>query len=336
MRASLICLLALAAVPALPRAARAQSPPTAVLYGLVKDVDGKPLPDVIVDVSGVKRHAVTDDHGRFRIDRLSTDSLIMIVRRVGLLPLTFDLKLVPGRNDVTITMEQVPQVLDAIRNAVEQSGLFGVVGDSAFDIVPGASVSTVVHKATTKTNEKGQFFFDPVQPGPDMVDVRKLGYRPRIVSYTMPVKGGQRVAIWLVPLPSGLDERAMRRLSAPSNALVQELFDFAQRRRWASSGRSMFATREQLAQYAGSMRADEALRYLPRFGTVRPYDIDCVIVDGTMASGFFEQYSANEIETLEITAVGSLSQSDQRYCRPNGNAGFAHREHWAALIMLRH
>src|ERR1035437_7883157 len=151
MRASLICLLALAAGPALPRPARAQSPPTAVLYGLVKDVDGKPLPDVIVDVSGVKRHAVTDDHGRFRIDRLSTDSLIMIVRRVGLLPLTFALKLVPGRNELTITMEQVPQVLDAVRNAVEQSGLFGVVGDTAFDIVQGATVSTVVHKADRKS-----------------------------------------------------------------------------------------------------------------------------------------------------------------------------------------
>ncbi|MFI5244151.1 MAG: carboxypeptidase regulatory-like domain-containing protein [Gemmatimonadales bacterium] len=337
MRVRLIALFVLAAVPGSPRPARAQNPAAAVLYGVIKDVDGKPLPGVFVDISGAKRHAVTDDAGRFRLDQLTTDSLIMIVRRVGLVPLTFDVNLVPGRNDVTITMEQVPQVLDAIRNTVEQSGLFGVVGDTAFDIVEGATVSTVVHKATTNTNEKGQFFFDPVQPGADMVDVRKVGYRPRIVSFTMPVKGGQRVAIWLTPLPSILDERTMRRLSTPSNALVQELFDFGQRRRWASSARSMFATREQLAQYASGMRADDALRYLPRFGTVRPFEIDCVIVDGTMASGFFDQYYTNEMETLEITAVGQLSPTERGKCTPNGNTtGVRGRQHWAALIMLRH
>ena len=38
------------------------------------DVDGKLPSDVIVDISGVKRHAVTDDHGRFRLDKLSTDA----------------------------------------------------------------------------------------------------------------------------------------------------------------------------------------------------------------------------------------------------------------------
>jgi hypothetical protein len=153
----------------------------------------------------------------------------------------------------------------------------------------------------------------------------------------MPVKGGQRVAIWLTPLPSILDERTMRRLSAPSNALVQELFDFGQRRRWASAARSMFATREQLAQYASGMRADDALRYLPRFGAVRPSEIDCVIVDGTMASGFFDQYFTNEMETLEITAVGQLSHTEAGKCTPNGNTGGVRgRQHWAALIMLRH
>jgi hypothetical protein len=337
MRGALIVLLATAALTATPPRAIAQGPPTAVLVGLVKDVDGKPLPAVIVDISGVKRHAVTDDRGRFRIDKLSTDSLIMIVRRVGLVPLTFDMKLVPGENDLTVTMEPVPQILDAVRSETQQTGLFGVVGDTAFDIVEGATVSTVVHTETTTTNERGQFFFDPVKPGADMVDVRKLGYRPRIVSFTMPPKGGQRVAIWLTPLSAGLDEAAMRRASAPPNALVRELFDFGQRRRWVNSARSFFATREQLAQYASGMLADEALRYLPRFGTVRSYEIDCVIVDGTMAAGFLDQYTANEMETLEITAVGTLSQNEQKSCRSNGsNAGFAHRQHWAALIMLRH
>jgi hypothetical protein len=365
MRSRLICLssLVLAAAVALPRAALAQKPPAsaAVLIGFVKDIDGKPLRDVIVDVSGGKRHAVTDDRGRFRIDKLTTDPLIMIVRRVGLVAMTFDVTLVPGQNDVAITMEPLPQILDAVRSETEQTGLFGVVGDTAYAVVPGASVGTIVHKATALTNDRGQFFFDPIEPGSDMVDVRKLGFRPRIVSFTIPAKGGQRVAIWLTPLPSGLDAKAMRRASAPSNALVQELFDFGQRRRWAPSGRSMFATREILAQYASGMKADDALRYLPRFGNVRPNDIDCVIVDGTMASSFFDQYYTNEIESLEITAVGSLSANERLGCTSNGNvrtptgvppaasgsrgvqgspgrssAFMAQRQHWAALIMLRH
>jgi Carboxypeptidase regulatory-like domain len=307
-----------------------------VLTGLVQDLSGKPIPEVIVDVSGVKKHAVTDDKGRFKVEKLSADSVSVILRRVGPVPQTIEVRLVPGQNQITVTMEPVPQVLDAVRSATTQTGLFGVVGDTAFNIVPGAAVTTVVHHATTTTNEKGQFYFDPVKPGADMVDVRKLGYRPRVVSFTMPEKGGQRVAIWLTPLPTGLDERAMRRLSAPSNALMQELFDFGQRRRWASSTRSMFATREQLAQYASGMRADDALQHLPRFGTVRLDDIDCVIVDGTMAGGFLQDYSADEIETLEITALGTLSALERSHCSPSGGTGFARRQHWAALIMLRH
>jgi hypothetical protein len=151
----------------------------------------------------------------------------------------------------------------------------------------------------------------------------------------MPEKGGQRVAIWLTPLPAGLDENAIRRLSAHSNALMQELFDFGQRRRWASSTRSMFATREQLAQYASGMRADDALQHLPRFGLVRPDDVDCVIIDGTMAGGLLRDYDADEIETLEITATGTLTSYERSRCI-GSSGGFARRQHWAALIMLRH
>lgn len=155
IRAPLTGLFALAAIAAPASFASAQNAPTAVLVGIVKDVDGKPLRGVIVDISGGKKHAVTDDAGHFRVDKLSTDSLIMIVRRVGLVPLTFDVTLVPGENDVSITMEQVPQILDAVRSQTQQTGLFGVVGDTAYDIVQGASVSTVVHKATTTTNDGG-------------------------------------------------------------------------------------------------------------------------------------------------------------------------------------
>jgi hypothetical protein len=359
MRGSLISrnvlVIAFAVLAACPCPAHAQNAPPqpAALNGTVKDIDGKPLRDVVVDVSGVKKHAVTDDRGRFRITKLTTDPLVMIVRRVGMVVMTFDVNLVPGDNEVNVTMEPLPQVLDVVRTATEQTGLFGVVGDTAFNILEGASVSTVVHKSNALTNDKGQFFFDPVQAGADMVDVRKLGFRPRMVSFTMPPKGGQRLAIWLTPLPSGLDDKSIRKMSAPSNALVQELFDFGQRRRWANSARSMFATREVLAQYASGMTAEEALRYLPRFGTVRPYDIDCVIVDGTMAAGFFDQYYTNEIESLEITAVGMLTPQEQHNCTSNGNSDIGsggppmqrgrgsssasmRRQHWAALIMLRH
>jgi hypothetical protein len=319
-----------------PAGAFAQGAERAVLVGTITDVDGHPLPGVFVDFSGSKRHARTDDRGHFRMDKLPTDSLIMIVRRVGLVPMTFDLLLVPGENIVTIRMEQVSQVLDAVRSAVAQTGLFGVVGDTAYDIVAGATVSTVVHKATTVTNQKGQFSFDPVQTGADMVDVRKVGFRPRLVSFTMPPKGGQRVAIWLTPLPPGLDAAALRRASRPSNALVQELFDFRLRRLTASSARSMFATREQLAQYAIGMLASDALRYLPRFGTVRADDIACVIIDGVMALGStLYDFSTNEIETLEVTSVRTLQPQDAKRCLANAPGSFRPAS-WAAFIMLRH
>ncbi len=336
MNSALARLMVIGALQIAPLVLAAQKPTPAVLNGTVRDADGRPIPDVMVDISPGRRHFTTDTRGHFHVDKLPLDSLVMIVRRVGLVPQTYDMNLMAGQNEMNITMEQVPQVLDAVRNQTEQTGLFGVVGDTAFDLVPGALVSTVVRQATTGTNEKGQFFFDPVSPGADMVDVRKLGFRPRMVSFTIPPKGGQRLAIWLTPLPSGLDERALKRLSAPSFAIQHELFNFGMRRRWASSGQSMFAPRDVLSKYANNKQADEALRFLPRFNGVHAEDIDCVMVDGTWAGGTVDRYTTNEMESLEIAVTGLLSTTEQERCAWNSNGRGGYRSHWVAIIMLRH
>ena len=55
--------------------------------------------------------------------------------------MTFDVNLVPGDNEVNITMEPLPQILDVVRSATEQTGLFGVVGDTAFHLIRRARAS---------------------------------------------------------------------------------------------------------------------------------------------------------------------------------------------------
>ncbi len=287
----------------------------AILTGTVTDLNGQPLPNVGVDVTGSRRRATTDARGKFRVDGLQSGSAFISLRRIGLAPMLLEAQLVPGENILTVTMEPTPQQLDAVRTEVEQTALFGVVGDTAYDIVAGADVSTIVHKATTKTNEKGQFFFDPIQPGADMVEVKKFGYRPRILSFTVPPKGGQKIVIWLTPLPSGLDSAAMAAMSRLSNRVVQSLWEFGFRRRTSNVVKSRFATREMLADRALGIRLEDALQLLPNFGGISNSDIVCLVSDGQVFTGRgVEGLIADEVETLEILPVASLPTADRETC----------------------
>jgi hypothetical protein len=293
----------------------------AVLSGTVTDLDGQPLANVGIDVTGSRRRATTDARGKFRVEGLQSGSAFISVRRIGLAPMLLEAQLVAGENILTVTMEPVAQRLDAVRTDVEQTALFGVVGDTAFDIVPGAQVSTIVHKATTLTNEKGQFFFDPIKPGADMVEVRKFGYRPRIISFTVPPKGGQKIVVWLTPLPSGLDSAAMAGMSALSNRVVQSLWEFGFRRRTANVVKSRFATRELLAERALGIQLEDALRLLPNFAGISNSDIICLVSDGQVFTGRgVEGLMADEVETLEVLPVADLPTADRETCSAGASA----------------
>jgi len=201
----------------------------ATLAGVVKDLTGLPIADARVQVADLRRSINTRDDGGFTLHALPAgDTLQVIVARIGYRPLHLELTLAPGANELAVTLEPIAQQLDAVRTVTEQTGLFGVVGDTAYDVVQDARVSiTAGTGAERLTNALGQFAFETVKPGANFLEVRKAGFKPRLISFMQPEKGGTKLAIWMTPL--GPHDGAGK--SEFENRTVQALFDFRSRSR---------------------------------------------------------------------------------------------------------
>lgn len=284
--------------------AGAQQKAAATLSGVVRDPAGAPVTSARVQVAYRKRSANTGADGRFTIrDLPSVDTLQVIVGRIGFRPVHLELVLVAGSNELTVELEPLAQVLDAMRTEVEQSGIFGVVGDTAFDIVAGARVTLTNRSSGDRvTNALGQFAMDTVRPGANMLEVRKPGFKPRLLSFMHPPKGGTQLAIWMTPLPPGASLKA----SELPNRTVQALFDYRGRARWQNSGAAII-TRELLTKYGTGMRLDQAIEQMPsqyvRGVRVRTFR---VMVDGdTMPSMTVADFNADDVELVELYPPGT-------------------------------
>ena len=282
----------------------AQQKPKAILNGMVRDPAGEVVPNARVQVADHKRSANTGPDGRFTLrDLPSADTLHVIVARIGFRPEHLVLVLAAGENELTVEVEPVAQRLDAMRTEVEQTGVFGVVGDTAFAIVAGARVSLLSGGSSDRvTNELGQFAMDTVKAGANMLQVRMEGYRPRLLSFMHPPKGGTRLAIWLTPLPPG----ASLRESELPHRTTQALFDYRGRSRWRNSGAAII-TRELLTKHGTGMRLDEAVERMPaqyiRGVRIRSFT---VMVDGESMPGLtVADFNADDVEMVELYPPGT-------------------------------
>ena len=283
----------------------AQAKPPTMLTGFVRDSAGSAVPNARVQVADHKQRATTDQNGRFSIGGLPVaDTLHVIVARIGFRPVHLELALVEGANDITVELEPIAHQLDAMRTEVEQAGLFGVVGDTAYAVIAGAHVSLIVGAGVQReTNELGQFAIDSVKPGANMLDVRKAGFAPRLLSFMHPPKGGTRVAIWMRPLPPGWRARD----SELPNFVEQALFDFRLRTRWKANDAAII-TRELLTRYGTGMRLSDAIDRMPgqltKGARARDFTVE---VDGKALPDVFTlaDFNADDVEMVELFPPGT-------------------------------
>ena len=88
---------------------------TAALAGVVRDATGRPIRMAAVLVEGTDRSAVTDDSGRFHVDRVPAGKNDFTVRRIGYTVVEFATTLAPDSTLVLgITMTPLT-TLDAVR-----------------------------------------------------------------------------------------------------------------------------------------------------------------------------------------------------------------------------
>ena len=284
------------------------------IVGIVTDANGMPLADAQVTVSGLKRVASTDAQGRYRIDGLQTDSVLVLYRRSGSRLASVNIQLVPGENQANVELEDMPQRLDAAITSVEQTGVFGVIGDTAFNVLVGAEVSVAGKTGSTMTDSTGAFFVDPVRPGANLLEVRARGFKPRILSFNMPKKGGTKLAVWMTPVKFGLTLNQVRRESDFDNMLKSDLADFDRRQRWKTT-RAGVTSREEMSRLTPHMRLSDAVEFLPELAKkgIRVKDgsgrgfVSCAIVDGIAradpSGNVLEWYDTVEVESLELNPM---------------------------------
>ena len=90
------------------------------------------------------------------------------------------------------------RALPAIVSSAARGGLSGVVGDTAFQSLPGAEVRVMGEDMVTETDSGGAFFL-PVRQGRYMVTITKPGFADRVVGVTIPSDSGRRITAFLQP-----------------------------------------------------------------------------------------------------------------------------------------
>lgn len=104
-------LVATSAVSALPARAQQGVQGGAVLAGRVVDEDGRAVEDADVSLEGTRLMAVTDDHGRFRLEPVPVGTWEIVVQRIGYVTRTDTLDVPDGvamELELAVAVDAVP------------------------------------------------------------------------------------------------------------------------------------------------------------------------------------------------------------------------------------
>ncbi len=272
--------------------ARAQTPQqgsTRTLVGGIADSLGTPIDSADVTIASLRRRVTSGTDGTFRFDKIDPGTYDVSVRRFGFGPQTR--RVVVGANGGTMrfTLIAVPHALAPVISSVPRGGLSGVIGDTAFNIVEGATIKVVASDREATSDSLGKFFID-LHPGGYMVRVTRDGFVPRLVSVTIPNDSGRRMAVWLEP---GSSAQAV-----VESWMLDALNDRLLRRR----SMSKLYTREDISH----MAMTELTQLTLAGGGIRQPD-DCpAFIDGGPRTSPLWSISAADVESVEIYPPKSL------------------------------
>lgn len=289
--------LAVAALVLVTAGARAQNAVAAsaprTIAGVVADSGGQPIDSADVVIASLKRRATSDADGVFRFNDINPGTYDVSARRFGYAPQVR--RVVVGANGgiVRFALVPAPHALAPVISSVLRGGLSGVIGDTAFNIVDGATISVMASDHRTVSDSLGKFFID-LHPGRYMVRVAHAGFVPRMISVTIPNDSGRRMAVWLVPGSSAETARDSWMLDGLTDRLTHR------------TAMSKIYTREDLSH----MAMTDLTQITLVGGGMRQGD-DCpAVVDGGPQSMPLWSIAAADIETVEIYPPGSLLLGD--------------------------
>jgi hypothetical protein len=275
---------------ALPQVTIKGEPGARFLTGFVKDTGGMPLSDATVSIGKLQKIVRTQADGSFRLDSLPKGKFEIRARKLGYAPKVVEVKVGDqgGRVD---DFELVPaaRALPAVVTAIARLGLWGVVADTAFAILPGALVTVLGADMSTTTDSLGAFYM-PVKEGKYMVSVTKPEFRERVFSVSIPSDSGRRVSISMMPGGPAAKERSWNTA------------DLAGRMAWTKPGEGALYTHEQIDKMEIQWAYDAIVGGLIRGGAhgERPDPSCYALIDGGPGTVKIGDLSTEELESIEV------------------------------------
>jgi protocatechuate 3,4-dioxygenase beta subunit len=162
-----------------PPDATAQSGDTVDLtVRIVDSRSGRPLPDVVLELSGLGGRFVTDEDGGARFSA-PIGTYLLVARKAGYLLLDGDFE-VRRPGSITLRMDR------STRGEAGAPGrLQGTVREAGTERpIEGAEVSAA-ELGSAITDDQGRFFFESAAPGLAEIQVRMLGYAERAEPVTV-------------------------------------------------------------------------------------------------------------------------------------------------------
>ncbi len=276
---------------------RAEPGPHAIA-GIVRDTLGFVLEGVEITIPQFQRRTSSRADGSFRFDDLRKRTYTVRARKIGYASQTLELKVDSLGGFGDFALWPIPRALPAVVTSAARGGLSGVVDDTVYHSVPGATVRVLGEGLSTPTDSAGEFFL-PVRKGKYMVAITKPGFADKVVAVTIPADSGRRIAAFLQP-SSG--ETPLRE--------VWNIPDLRSRMAWRDKARTGFYTREDMERLGVKWIADAVHMGTNLMGWTTAPDDDCaVIVDGGPRTTLLSLLTIDEVESVEVyTRVPPLSK----------------------------
>jgi hypothetical protein len=280
-----------------------------LMVGIVRDTFGFPIEGVDVTIPRYQRRTISRVDGTFRFDELRAGKYEVRARRIGYAPQvrTITVDSLGGIGDFELL--PLARALPAVVSSAARGGLSGVVGDTAFQSLPGAEVRVLGKDMVAETDSGGAFYL-PVREGRYMVSITKPGFADRVVGVTIPSDSGRRITAFLQPAPGKKPVKE-----------VWNLTDLRARMAWRDKITTGFYTHEDMEKLGIEWIYDAVHMGTNLMGWSRAPDTECsVIIDGGPRAAVLSSLTVDEVETVEVYAATLRASDIDNMKRPRGQS----------------
>jgi Carboxypeptidase regulatory-like domain len=280
-----------ARLPAVVVNAAPDKPGARKLAGVVRDTGAFAIDSVEVSIVSLQRRVFSKADGTFLFTDVKPGTYEVRARKLGYGPQVREMVVDTAGATGMFSLVPLSYLLRPVVTTVSRGGLSGVVGDTAFNALPGAEVRVLGHEQHTVTDSSGSFYM-PIRSGSYVVAVKDAGFTERLVSVIVPSDSGERIRVTLAPLTHALSVRE-----------VHNVDDLGERLAWRNNQRSRVFTHADLVDMKIEWLYDaiQIGYHQVHAGPPGMLDEDCIaMVNGGPDTATVGKLTVDDVETVEI------------------------------------